>query len=148
MCQSTKYPSVTQNVSKEKANLLHWGVSKNTSSFSFQFRRLWTADSCFLHSDSVWPTFGLGWETGHELQGRGHGAVRCPWSSDVMSLNREEMAMGQGGGDHGETRCPWSSAKAGAAPWACRKEKTPASNGFLQIKELQLPFFPCNGPWG
>lgn len=35
-CQSTKYPSVTQNVSKEKANLLHWGVFKNTSSSSFQ----------------------------------------------------------------------------------------------------------------
>lgn len=37
-CQSTKYPSVTQNVSKENANLLHWGVVKNTSSLSFQLR--------------------------------------------------------------------------------------------------------------
>lgn len=54
--------------------------------------------------------------------------------------------MGQGGGDHGARRCPLSSAKAGAAPWACRKEKTPALNGCLQIKEPQLPFFPVMAP--
>lgn len=39
-CQSTKFPLVAQNVIKEKANLLHWGVFKNTSSFSFHFRGL------------------------------------------------------------------------------------------------------------
>lgn len=44
-------------------------------------------------------------------------------------------------------RHPWSSAKAGAAPRAWRKERTPPlPNGFLQIKEPQLPFFPVMAP--
>lgn len=43
-------------------------------------------------------------------------------------------------------RWPWSDAKAGADSWAGRQERDPPPNGFLQIKEPQLPFFPVMAP--
>lgn len=67
-----------------------------------------------------------------EQGGGGHGAVRCPWS-------REEVAMEQ-------RDVPGAVERQELLPGHGGRKGPPAPNGFLQIKEPQLPFFPLMAP--